>query len=205
MAFQPATNLLFAADADRLGVVNPATGAFTGRLSTFGSGNGAMGLINFNDADGISFDVTTNELYGVIRMRDNNAPVDPDDVLFKIDPVSGAHVPNAFGQGVDYVVVTSIISNFHDIDDMVIDPTTGTMYAIANNGARGDALITLTINRRRTLIGVLGVDDMEGLTFDPLGSSWHNRERFTSGTQQDLPHRKVTGWQTSTAKSLADD
>lgn len=206
MAFQPTTDLLYAADADRLGVINPATGQFTPRANTFGSGNGAMGTVNFNDADGITFDSTTGIMYGVQRLRDKNAPVDPDDVIFQIDPLTGQHIPNAFGAGVDYVVVMSVLNDFHDIDDMTIDPTDGQMYAIANNGGAGDALVKLNkATGAETLVGVLGVDDMEGLTFDPGGQLLGTTGKTSNGANSNRLFRidKTTGLaNVATSKSL---
>jgi hypothetical protein len=89
-----------------------------------------------------------------------------DDLLFKINPATGAHIPNAFGAGVDYVTIKSDAIGLEDIDDIAFDPETGELYGTSNDSDE-DRLIL--INKETgvvTNIGVMtGGEDMEGLSF----------------------------------------
>ncbi|NQU41231.1 MAG: DUF11 domain-containing protein [Lentisphaerae bacterium] len=161
IAFNPIDTELFAADADELGTIDLTTGVYT-TIGPFGSGTGSVGTIAFSDVDGLTFDPFTFEMYGSVRLG-------TEDLLIKIDPVSGSAVADAFGAGVDYVVVNAIAGH-DDIDDIAIDPYDGQMYGIANSGGAGDRLVK--INKQTgvaTDVGLLGVDDHEGLSFSNDG------------------------------------
>ena len=173
-AYRPATGVLYAADADRLGTLDLTTGAFSALDSSFGTGAGAEGSVTFSDVDGLAFDPFTGWLYGAHRRNG------PDDLLLVIDPETGAHVPDAFGAGVDYVVVPSTAAvGFEDLDDLAIDPVDGQLYAIANNGGTGDRLIRIDkLTGAVTDVGALGQNDMEGLSFDALGQLYGTTGAF---------------------------
>lgn len=148
---------LYGADANQLGTINRFTGAFTNLSSTFGTGSGSAGSITFSDADGLVFDPYTNILYGAHRRSGNY------DVLFQIDTTTGQHVADAFGPGIDYVVITGP-GFLYDIDDLAIDPTTGQLYGINNDGGSNDYLVYIDKQTGAgSIISILGVDDMEGL------------------------------------------
>ena len=101
-AAQPGTNVLFASNQEngggRLGTISLTTGAFTPKPQLMGSGSGIRnGLsvnITFRDPDGLAFNPANGELYASIRTGDGSAP---PDILIKLDPNTGAHIPNAFG------------------------------------------------------------------------------------------------------------
>lgn len=161
--FQPGTGVLFAVDGGRLGTLNLESGIFSARPSSIGSGSGADGTIDFEDVDGLTFDPDTGTLYGSQRVRTE----DPD-VLLVIDPETGAHVPDAFGPGDDYVPITPLPDETK-IDDLAIDAD-GTLFAIANQGGHGDHLVTIDRESGAlTDVGPTGHDDIEGLTFAPDG------------------------------------
>ncbi|MGI9238980.1 MAG: hypothetical protein ACR2QZ_16390, partial [Woeseiaceae bacterium] len=173
IAFNSATGVVYAANADRLGVLSLTTGVFQGRPQTFGTGGGALGSINLNDIDGLTYDATTGVLYGV-DARGGGAT----DVLFQINMATGAHVPNAFGAGIDYVPIPPVSGN-HITDDIAIDPTTGVMYASVNSGGSSDRLIRINkLTGATTDVALITVPDIEGLGTDPSGQLWG-----TSGTQ----------------------
>ena len=162
-AFQPGSGVLFAVDGGRLGTLNLQTGIFSARPSSIGSGSGADGTIDFDDVDGLTFDPDTGTLYGSQRVRTE----DPD-VLLVIDPDTGAHVPDAFGAGDDYLPITPLPDETK-IDDLAIDAD-GTLYAIANQGGHGDHLVSIDRETGAlTDVGPTGHDDIEGLTFAPGG------------------------------------
>lgn len=163
IAYQPITGTLYAANANQLGTLNTTTGTFSS-LGNFGSGSGSAGTKTFGDVDGLSFHPFTGELYGSVRDGDGSAP---EDLLIKIDPNTGAHITNAFGPGIDYLVIqTAASTGFNDIDDIAFDPETGFLYGIANqDGASGDRFVRIDITTGTVAsIGPFGVNDLEGLT-----------------------------------------
>ena len=171
IAYWPGTETLYAANASTLGTLAHAgDGAYT-RVGTvsFGTADGAEGVVTINDVDGLAVDPFTGALYGSHRREGSpNA----EDLLVQIDPVTGTVVPDAFGAGVDYLVIASGVAPTSklDIDDIAIDPVTGSLFAIANGGGTGDRLVT--VDRATgvvTDVGALGVDDVEGLAFDATG------------------------------------
>lgn len=161
--------LLYAANGGTIGQVDLATGAFTA-LGPAGSGSGALGKVSFNDLDSLAYELTTNTLFAAQRLRSG------PDLLLQIDPATGAHIPNAFGAGIDYLVVPAPASqpSYQDVDDLAFDPTTGQLYATVNNGGSGGMLTivnkadaTLTAIGTYTDTGAPGnfVDDIEGISF----------------------------------------
>ncbi len=175
IAFQPGPGPgtigpLYAADAGQLGTLSLTTGLFTPTSSTFGTGNGSLGAITFSDVDGLAFDTFTGALYGSHR----RGGVPNDDLLIQISPLTGAHIPDAFGAGIDYVVISSFsVVGLADIDDISIDPSDGRMYASANNGGAGERLVRIDVSTGAvTDISDFGVDDIEGLSFDDSGQLW---------------------------------
>ena len=162
IALHPQTSVLYAANAGTLGMLDVATGKFTAIGDGIGSGEGSEGEVRFDDVDGLNFDPTTGILYGSQRESRGN------DLLLQIDPVTGQAVAGAFN-GADYVVVEDLDGR-DDIDDLAIDDTDGTMYAIANDDGRRDHLVQIDkATGAVTDVGELGVDDMEGISFSPEG------------------------------------
>ncbi len=163
IAYWPITNTLYATNANTLGILNTNTGAYS-TLGTIGSGNGSEGNRTFADIDGLAFHPFTGELYGSVRQGNEGIP---DDLLIKIDPVTGNRVADAFGPGIDYLVIQSdATTGLADIDDIAFDPETGFLYGIANAGSTSaDTYIRInTTDGSTTAIGPFGTSDMEGLT-----------------------------------------
>ena len=99
-------------------------------------------------------------------------------MLIKIDPVTGKHINNAFGTGVDYIKIRTdlLATPLYDVDDISFDPVSGQLYAIANGTAAspsvGDRLVTInkstgavTDIARITKSTGGNLDDVEGLSF----------------------------------------
>ncbi|MEO1392830.1 MAG: DUF11 domain-containing protein [Cyanobacteria bacterium J06634_5] len=158
IAHWPGTNTLYAANAGQLGTLNTATGTYSA-LSNFGSGSGAGGVRTFADVNSLAFNPFTGQLFGVEREVG-------EDLLFQIDPATGVRVANAFGPGIDYLIVGSnATTGFVDIDDIAFDPATGALYGIANDGTTGDRLVEINLaDGSTTNVGGFGVGDVEGLT-----------------------------------------
>ncbi|HZQ08641.1 MAG TPA: hypothetical protein VFD70_18810 [Anaerolineae bacterium] len=165
LAFQPFTNVLFAADGGQLGKINLTTGAFTATAQSIGSGTGSQGRLNFTSIKGLHFDPITQQLYGTVRRSQQSE----NDLLIKIDPITGAHIPNAFGSGVDYVVISGALEN---IDDIVITKG-GLMYGSSNLGNVLGQDELVRINKQTgaaTVIGPFHKSPLEGMTLAKDGT-----------------------------------
>jgi type IX secretion system substrate protein len=148
---------LYATDAGQLGTLNRYTGVFTAYPNPVGSGDGVDGVINFNDIDGLVFDPFQDVLLGTVRRNSDY------DVLIQIDTGTGQYIPDAFGPGIDYVEVTGT-GFLLDIDDLAINPVSGQIYGINNNGGTNDYLVTIDkTNGNGNIVSLIGVDDVEGL------------------------------------------
>lgn len=178
IAFDTDGVTLYAAEEGQLGTLNVTTGAFTATSSPFGTGSGADGDVAFSDIDSLAIYPATGELFGAHR-REGGL----DDVLIKIDKSTGAHVPDAFGTGVDYVVISGT-GVLDDIDDIAIDPLDGTMYATANEGGDFGDLITIDMSTgAATLVGPFNADDIEGLAFFTDGNLYGSSGEYDNITQ----------------------
>jgi len=165
IAFNSANGAVYAANSNRLGTLNLTSGVFQPLPQTFGVGGGAVGNINFSNIDGLTYDATNGVMYGS-HARGGS------DLLFQINMATGAHVPNAFGAGVDYVVIAPVFGNTI-VDDIAVDPTTGVMYASVNGGGSTDRLVTINkLTGATTSIALITVPDIEGLGTDPTGQLW---------------------------------
>jgi alpha-tubulin suppressor-like RCC1 family protein len=176
VAFNLGATKLYAADAGQLGQLDLTSGNFTPTAQPFGQGPGALGIIVFDDVDGLTFDALNGILYGSQRLREEQ-----HDVLFKIDPSTGASIPNAFGAGIDYVVIEGpALAELLDIDDIALDNTSGVLYGATNTDGKGGQLVTIdTLTGAATAVGQFGIDNIEGLAF------FNNGQLFgTTGTRQ---------------------
>ena len=177
IAFGP-MGVLYATNGGQLGTLNLNTAAFTAKPQPIGSGNGAQGVVTFKDADGLFYDIANDLLWAVERVGSK------PDLLFRIDPATGALIANAFGPGKDYVEIqptTSGGKTLSDLDDIAIDPVDDILFGAANSGGSGGVLVI--INRTTGTTTPVGqfrypnpyptnpalagqvVDDVEGLSF----------------------------------------
>ena len=185
IAYWPITGTLYGANADRLGTINTSTGRFTAVGTTFGSGSGSAGNKDFNDVDGLTLDPHTGELYGSVRDGDGGAP---EDLLIKINPTTGAHIPDAFGPGVDYLVIrTASVTGYNDVDDITIDPEDGQLYGIANQGAGSTDRFVRIDRTDGTVIqvGSFGLSDVEGMNSFNDGSIYLSSGNSSGNNQDD--------------------
>jgi hypothetical protein len=125
IAFGP-MGVLYATNGGQLGTLNLNTAAFTAKPQPIGSGNGAQGVVTFKDADGLFYDIANDLLWAVERVSSK------PDLLFRIDPATGALIANAFGPGKDYVEIQPTSSGgktLSDVDDIAIDPVVAAVAA----------------------------------------------------------------------------
>ncbi|MGI9602023.1 MAG: DUF7507 domain-containing protein, partial [Acidimicrobiales bacterium] len=161
------TGDLYAINANQMGIVDPVTGEFdsTG-FSVVGSGDGADGPQTFGDIDGLTFDPYPGFLWGAVR-RDPGL-----DLLIKINAATGAHIPDAFGPGVDYLEIGASGGN-EDIDSLAYDLVTGRLYGAANAGDNDADLVLIDVTDGSvTTIGQTGINDLEGMSIDQFGQMW---------------------------------
>ena len=170
ISFNIGASELLAIDGDHLGSLDIYTGVFTRRPNKLGTANHPVhGPRPLDDADGMSFDPFTGELYASER----DEPVGAD-ALFKIDPQTGSFIPDAFGPGIDYVLIDGP-GFLEDIDDIAISPIDGQMYGINNNNGQADVLVKID---KKTGVGeIIGtitwqganLNDVEGFGFTNTG------------------------------------
>ncbi len=156
LAIDPDRLDVYGADADELGRINVDTGEFMRLTVSFGTGSGSAGNITFSDVDSLAFDHVNGTLWGV-HSRGGS------DALFQIDTDTGAHIPDAFGSGVDYVLISGTGIG-GSIDDIAIEPSTGTMYA--SDTSNSQLISVNTSTGAGTVVGGFGSSiDMEGMGF----------------------------------------
>jgi gliding motility-associated-like protein len=122
--------------------------------------------------------VSTKTLFASVKIEDT------DDILIQINPQTGAHIPNAFGAGIDYVTIsgTGILPI---VEDIAINPINGAMFGLSRETTGNDLLITVDKNTGvSNVIGLLGENIIEGLGFDNEG-----RLFATPGAQTSPPQR----------------
>lgn len=168
MSFQPGTAVLFGVDRGaQLGTLDLDTGEFTASPSSFGIADGPQGAYLLNNVDGIEFDPFDGTLYAV-HSRPNNL-----DLLFKVDPATGERIAHAFGPDQDYIVIqdTAGAPGNDDIDAIAISPDDGELYGMARRPGASDNLISINLTTgASTLIGPVGVNNLEGMSFDMDGN-----------------------------------
>ena len=163
--------VLHAANAGTFGTLNVNTGAFSS-IGNFGGG--------FTDVDGMSFDALNGILWGTHRVPGSNNG--DEDILFQINPLTGAG-----SGGIDVEIVNFGDDDLGDVDDIAVDPFTGTIYATINDGGSGGILGTIDrLTGDVTVIGAFGVDDIEGLAFTPDGELFGSTGTDGGGTSNSL-------------------
>ena len=185
IAYWPITNTLYASNANQLGTINLTTGVYS-NLGNFGSGSGSLGTKTFNPVDGLTFNPFTGELYGSVRNAGGNA------LLIKINPATGARIANAFGTGIDYLVIQTA-----DVGDIAFDPETGYLYGIGN--ATANSLIRINPTTGAIIsTQSLGVTGMQGLTAYNNGSLYGTTsDTGTQANNRFYRINKTTGQATS--------
>lgn len=179
----PTNPVLYACDHGIFGTINISTGEFIsiGQVDGGGLASGAAGNLPLNDVDGLAFDPRTGILWATERRglyNDGNP-----DLIFQIDPATGLFIEDAFGAGVDYVILSGSFI-YEDIDDIAISPVTGEMYAVSNEGGTTDQL--LKINKNTGVIQVVndfpnGLRKVEGFSCNNAGDYYITTGSRTSG------------------------
>ncbi|MDH3398575.1 MAG: right-handed parallel beta-helix repeat-containing protein, partial [Acidimicrobiia bacterium] len=163
---RPGTGVVYAAVTGDLGIVDGNTGVWS-VVGPFGSGDGALGTITMDDIAAMSFDPISGTLWAVQRR-----PADGDeDLLFQVDPLTGALKPDVFPGLDDYVLIQNQ-STRDDVEGIAVSPTTGTMYGSIHDGTNY-RLVTIDKSTGATS-SVGGLDPIQifGLTFDATGQLW---------------------------------
>ena len=169
MAIDPLNEVIYAINKDDFGIIDPTTGIFSVIFYDMGNINGSEGIVNVRDVDGLTYDINNNILWASER-RDTasvNEDAMPNDLLFQIDPATGMPIADAFGVGIDYLLIAT---NEHDLDDLAMADD-GTLYAISNYGSSGNQRLGIinTGTGAFTEIGDYGIEDVEGLGLTSTG------------------------------------
>ncbi len=162
---QPVSGVLFTVDGNRLGILNTDHGAFTPVGTGLGTGAGSFGSIAFDNVTGMAF----HPLTGIIWAVHSRPGV--VDVLFLIDPDTGAHIPDAFGSGRDYQILRQH-AGATDFTSLAFDPTDWQLYGVLTDGAGTDFLVSITRkNGNSNVVGSLA-QPITDLSFDDFGQMW---------------------------------
>ncbi len=125
LTWSPDGTKLYAVEAGSLVTLDPATGAYA-VVGPIGPIQGALGTIFTPDVDTLAFDPASGILYAVARREDSpiTAANTLRDLLFQINPATGLRVANAYGAGVDYVIIgTNLLTTpLYDVDGIAFDP-----------------------------------------------------------------------------------
>jgi hypothetical protein len=161
----PGFQTLYAADAGDFGRLNVTTGAFTliGEIDGGGVARGSAGNQSLNDVDGLMLDGQSLIMWAIERKTPGV------DLLFQINLTTGRFVSNAFGDGVDYLEIVGDGINV-DVDDIAVDPKTGEIYGVSNDGGANDVLFK--VNKSTGVfefVATLSENDIEGLSFSNDG------------------------------------
>ena len=170
IAYDYIRDTLYTVNNQVFGWVSQTTGAFTAIGPAIDSIDGAEGRYDIISVDGLTYDHVADVFWASER---RSTAANAKDYIFQIDRRTGLPVYDAFGPDLDYIVAQPAQdpsnNNFlHDIDDIALDPATGDLYGIANQGGNGDVLVTYDKtngNVLRTISAFNGVSDMEGLSF----------------------------------------
>lgn len=173
LAYNPVTDEIYTANYDLIGKVSLTTGAFNAIGTAIGTISGANGSHNISDIDGLSLDPFTGILWATERIESGTN----NDYLFQIDTATGGVITDAFGAGVDYVLIEEVYDPIngqfvYDVDDIAIDPETGDLFAINNQGGTGGVLtiINKSDGTSQQVIGNFAdIDDMEAIGFYNTG------------------------------------
>ena len=160
---EPGNNILYAANGGDIGTLDLTTGAYTfvGDVDNGSTVNGRFGSQSLTDIDGLTFDPHTGILWGSER----NGGF---DFVFQIDRTTGQIIMDAFGTGVDYIVVDGV-GVFEDVDDIAIDPDNGRMYGVSNDGT-GDQIVEINkFTGSVSVVVALQFQDVEGMSYSNDG------------------------------------
>ena len=164
LAIEPVSGVLYGAAGNRLGSLNVDSGVFTPVGGTFGSGDGDQGVVTFDNVVGLAFHPLTGELFAVHHVAADR------DLLFNVDPATGAAIPGTFNAGRDYVELGG--SAPLEVTDIAIDPTDWATYGVFTDGAGGFEL--RAINRWNGSTNKVGdvTPEIRGLTVQSTGQMW---------------------------------
>jgi len=158
-------SIIYAIDGNEFGTVSKIDGSFQGygfAVDMNGSMSGSNGSQSASDIDGLAINSNTGLLFATVRKSSN-------DLLIVIDPGTGKYVPDAFGNNVDYRVMTGALE---DIDDIAYNPNDDQIYGISTVSGGGDDDVVVRVNVTTgavTVVSTLPTCDIEGLTFNDAG------------------------------------
>jgi len=187
MAINAVDGIIYAFDGAKFGTIEIGTNKFT-LISSSLSGKGKIqgNVINnfsFGDIDGLTYNPYTRELWATNRIDGNVS----NDILFKINPETGAVIKGVFG-GYDFVEIeesfdSTLGGSVYDVDDIAINPFTNQMFAIQNQDGPGIiTLINKTDGSIENEVFDLNEDDVEGLGFSGYGFLYGS-----TGDDSDVP------------------
>jgi uncharacterized repeat protein (TIGR01451 family) len=214
IVLSPDGQTIYSADNGVFGRIDPNPGLTNSFIpinvnsQNTGMARGAMGVVPIQDIDGLSIDPITNILYATNRLNSLF------DLLIQLNPTTGKIILNAFGKGVDYLVIDTASVGASDIDDIAID-SDGTLYAVAGNSGGGGNDHLVVIDKLTGAITDMGplhltnekIQDMEGLTLYNRSTLYGTTglEFGSYGTSNTLYKIDKISGETTAVKNLDQD
>ncbi|MCB9262761.1 MAG: T9SS type A sorting domain-containing protein [Flavobacteriales bacterium] len=162
IAFATDTNIIYVGNDSEFGYYDISENSYY-KLSGNLSGKGYIGTSLKTESlypEGMYYDNTEKVMYAISR----TGSLEPE-LLFKINPMDGSVIRNAFGTNKDFIEITKF--SFNRVDDIAIHPTSGKMYGVLE---RLNQLIAIDKNTGNcTVIGTISISDVESLCFDNSG------------------------------------
>jgi len=111
LEFDNHSKTLYGIDEGKLGTINVATGQFS-NIAAVNSGEGEYGTLLLDDIQDLAFDLHQKILYAIHRVPGNGPGT--NDVIFKINPITGLIIKNElrddFDNLVDYVIIDEVFN-----------------------------------------------------------------------------------------------
>jgi len=175
IATDPINGIIYATDLGILGTLDPATAAFTPINAANNTGNGDFGLVDFDDLDGLTYDPVRMVLWATERITAAEGYPADNDLITMLDPATGLIIPGQFvdsaGNPADYAVVQEVVDGtfggpVFDVDDIALNPCTGEIFVIQNQGGTSGVISLIDpVNGQTQPIYDSPTDDIEGLGF----------------------------------------
>ena len=154
-ALHPLTGTLYASLPGRLGTIDVLTGVFSPTAGPLGGG--------YDNIQAIAFD-TDGSLYAFHHRAG------PKDLLIRVDPSTGAFIPDAFGPGVDSVALDSHWATQKSVVGIDINDY-GHMYGVTSNDGPDYTIQWIDKNSGSAFV-VWGASATADVSLDATGRFW---------------------------------
>lgn len=203
LAVDPSTGKIYTARFNEFGTLNPVTGQFK-KINNLGTMNGEYGTFTPDSIMALAF----NPFEGIIYAVDCNLSKfgsDPgsEDLLFKINPISGEIIKASMQIEHDTIIVTDyavieavdnqtlqrnavVIEPIRDVWDLTINPYTGELIGYHRIGVYGAlTILNAETGKLEVIIRDVSFKDYLGTSFSKDGNSLYLTSGLGYSFEQD--------------------